>query len=374
VHRCFSWKPICFGVLASAILCAATAAHAERVPQPPAPQQAIVEETAVQESENDPDLTAGNVIRPAAKTGFKLWLRNKVHGAQDDAKYGLQLDQGWEKADAERPLIVLVHGYNSEPNKIRELLAPIHEADFPCSAFAYPNDHHLEQSAERLSRELKSFVEAHPERRIALVTHSMGGLVARHCLENEHLAPGNVDRLIMIAPPSQGTLLAHFAVATDIWEHWLGRSDGGPWRRWRDSVVDGMGEAADDLLPGSPFLTQLNARQRNPDVHYAIFLGTGATVSTEEMDWLRKKLQQTADHIPGLSQPATKLKTLLAEMDELIDGKGDGVVAVKRGRLDGVEDVVVLPFGHLSVTGKTQDQAVREVQTALLARLQEQFD
>lgn len=96
----------------------------------------------------------------------------------------------------------------------------------------------------------------------------MGGLVARACLEEPALDPGNVVRLIMIAPPSQGTLVARAAVATDVWEHWLGRKTGGPWARWHDSVVDGLGEAANDMIPGSPFLRQLNAKPRNASVAF----------------------------------------------------------------------------------------------------------
>ena len=56
-------------------------------------------------------------------------------------------------------------------------------------------------------------------------------------------------------------------------------------------------------------------------------------------------------------------------MDELIDGKGDGVVALKRGQLAGVDDVVILPFGHLSCTGKPDREEVKQVQMELLARL-----
>jgi hypothetical protein len=56
-------------------------------------------------------------------------------------------------------------------------------------------------------------------------------------------------------------------------------------------------------------------------------------------------------------------------MDEVIDGKGDGVVAVKRGQLDGVADVLLLPFDHLSCTGKPEDAAVRRLQKEILVRL-----
>jgi hypothetical protein len=135
-------------------------------------------------------------------------------------------------------------------------------------------------------------------------------------------------------------------------------------------VVDGLGEAADDLKPGSPFLTTLNARPRNSRIRYALFLGTGASVSQAEMDWIRSALEKTTGRCPGVAGCTTRLNGLLADMEELVDGKGDGVVAVKRGRLKGVDDVVILPFGHLACTGQPDCDAVRQVQHELLARLQ----
>ena len=47
---------------------------------------------------------------------------------------------------------------------------------------------------------------------------ALGVEIARACLENKELDPGNVTRLVMIAPPTHGTMLAHIAVATDVWE------------------------------------------------------------------------------------------------------------------------------------------------------------
>jgi pimeloyl-ACP methyl ester carboxylesterase len=267
------------------------------------------------------------------------------------------------------PLVVIVHGYNSTPARNAAVMEPVRAAGYPTAGFAYPNDWDIADSAALMSRQFKQFAKAHPDQKIALVTHSMGGLVARAVIENADLDPGDVTRLVMIAPPSHGTALAQFAVATDLWEHWIARHEGGGWTRWRDSIIDGLGEAADDLIPDSQFLTELNARPRNPHVHYTLFLGTGASVSQDEMDWMREAIKKTGGHFPGLRSGAGKLDTMLADMDELIDGKGDGVVALKRGRLAGVDDVVILPFGHLSCTGKPDREEVKQVQTELLARL-----
>ncbi|MEQ8208351.1 MAG: alpha/beta fold hydrolase [Lacipirellulaceae bacterium] len=309
------------------------------------------------------------VVREAADYGFKTWLRKRVLREEDEAKFGLVIRDDLTQADPALPLVVQVHGYNSNCERNAAVMEPFAERGYPCGGFTYPNDYSLRESAERLSRELKQLEEKHPKRRVALVTHSMGGLVARGCLEDPALAPRNVDQLLMIAPPSQGTLVAHFAVATDVWEHWLSRSQGGAWARWRDSVVDGLGEAADDLVPGSPFLTELNSRPRNPDVRYTIFLGTAATMSNEEMRWIRKAIRKTGSKLPGIRGSANRLEKLLEEMDEVVEGRGDGIVSVERGKLAGVDDVIVLPFGHLSVTDAATSDPVRQVQEELLSRV-----
>jgi hypothetical protein len=81
-------------------------------------------------------------------------------------------------------------------------------------------------------------------------------------------------------------------------------------------------------------------------------------------------LQKTSGRCPGFRNCTDKFEGLLADMEEIVDGKGDGVVALKRGRLEGVEDVVILPFGHLSCTGAPNSETVRQVQQELLSRLQ----
>lgn len=312
------------------------------------------------------------IVREAADYSFRRWLRNRVWDDEDEARYGLVFDENWETAAAaapELPLVVLVHGYNSSPLRNAAVLEPAREAGFPCATFAYPNDWEICESASRLSQSLKQIAQQHPQQKIALLTHSMGGLVARACLESPELDPENVSRLIMIAPPTHGTMLAHVAIATDVWEHWLGRAEGGPWARCRDSVIDGLGEAADDMVPGSSFLADLNARPRNPDVRYTIFLGTCASVTEGEMKWMRTALQETGGQCPGLRDCTGRFDELLSDMEELVEGKGDGVVALKRGRLDGVDDVIELPFGHLNCTGARDCEAVERLQAELLTRL-----
>jgi pimeloyl-ACP methyl ester carboxylesterase len=315
--------------------------------------------------------------KPAADSAAKeslgircrSWLRTKMVHEADLSCYGLVLDENWHEADESKPVVVVVHGYNSCPARNQAMADAIRAANFPCGTFSYPNDYTIVTSAQLLSSELRRFRRQHPERCVVLVCHSMGGMVARACVEDSLYNPGNVERLILIAPPTRGTAIAHFAVGTDVWEHWLARRDGGPWRRLRDSIVDGLGEAADELVPESTFLEELNARPRNPHVEYTVILGTGASMTEAEMNWIRESVIAKLTQVPGAKSGVERLEALLGDMDELVEGKGDGVVAVSRGRLDGVSDTLVLPFGHLSVTGEPASEVVREVQQLVLERL-----
>jgi pimeloyl-ACP methyl ester carboxylesterase len=304
-----------------------------------------------------------------ARYPARAWLRRKIVCEADLAKYGLRMEGGWEHADPAKPVAILIHGFNSTPEQNAAMMVHIREAGFPCGAFSYPNDQSLLASAQLLSSDLRRFGQKYPGRRVVLVCHSMGGLVARACVEDSLYDPGNVERLILIAPPTHGTLLAHFAVGTDLWEHWLSRKEGGPWQRVRDSIVDGLGEAADDLCPESPFLHDLNCRPLNSHVKYSIFLGTGAALSDGQVEWIRKSVCEKLEKVPGACGGAERLDAILADIDELVEGKGDGVVAVKRGRLDGVADTLVIPFGHLAVTGEPCNEPVRDAQSAVLERI-----
>lgn len=320
-----------------------------------------------------PSISAPNLADAAAKESLtgrcRGWLRTKMVRDVDLSCYGIVLDEKWHEADDSKPVVLVIHGYNSCPLRNQSMADAIRATGHPCGTFAYPNDYTIVASAQLLSSELRRFHREHPDRRVILVCHSMGGMVARACIEDSLYDPGNVDRVILIAPPTNGSAIAHFAVGTDLWEHWLSRTSGSPWRRVRDSVVDGLGEAADELCPGSPFLEDLNSRSRNPRVQYSVILGTGARMTEAELEWIRESVLHKFAKVPGAEGGVTQLEALLGDMDELVEGKGDGVVAVSRGRLSGVSDTLVLPFGHLSVTGAPATDVVRQVQAAVLERL-----
>ena len=315
--------------------------------------------------------TASADAADCERHGARAWLRRKVVRESDLAKYGVRLEDGWEHADPAKPVVILVHGFNSTPQQNAALMVPIHDAGFPCGTFAYPNDYIIQISAQLLSSELHRFAQQYPQRRVILVCHSMGGLVARACVEDSLYDPGNVERLIMIAPPTHGTIIAHFAVGTDLWEHWLARQgrlavaarsrfD----RRWarrggrRPLPAVGVSDRA-----------KFSATQSARALHRVAGHGRATDANRKSLGFANR-FAKAWPRFPAANRSAKELEALLADIDELVEGKGDGVVAVKRGRLDGVADTLIMPFGHLAVTGEPKSDLLRDVQHAVLERVQ----
>lgn len=302
-------------------------------------------------------------------SAFKAWLRAKLVRPEDTACYGLTLDPPAKGRKVAKTLVVFIHGFNSAPERNAEFLAALRKAGLACGSFAYPNDQALADSARLLADELRRVDGRFPGRHVALVTHSMGGLVARACVEDPALDPGNVRQLIMIAPPTHGTLLAYFSKGTDVWEHGLLPGGGSPMRRVRASLADGLAEAVIDMKPGSEFLRELNGRPRNQHVRYTLVLGTGGCMSRRQLSVLCTSTHYAAKCIPFCSEKKKRLDEVLGDMDELVAGKGDGVVAIKRGRLSGIEDTLLLPFSHLGATGSTDHEGVSRLHQVVLSRL-----
>lgn len=261
-------------------------------------------------------------------------------------EFGLRMDPKWETRDADMPLVVVVHGYNSGPVQAGELLDLPRTENMPCGLFHYPNDQPIVESARLLSRELKELARTAKGRKVILVAHSMGGVLARETLENPKLDPGNVSRLIMLSPPNHGSQLARFAILMDLWEFLGALLESDEYRSVFAAVEDGLGEASVDLEPGSVFLTRLNRRSRNPNVQYSILMGTAAPIPARDLRAIRGRLNKLANRSRWLKFMVSKCDRILADLDEVIDGRGDGVVSLKRARLDGVTDVVALRFGH----------------------------
>jgi pimeloyl-ACP methyl ester carboxylesterase len=282
-------------------------------------------------------------------------------------RFGLVIDEAAKARDQEL-LIVAVHGFTGSASAMDVFLDPLRDAGFPCGSFVYPNDQPIADSARLLAKELSTLARQLPNRRVALVTFSMGGLVARAAIEDARLDPGNVERLVMIAPPNRGSVCARFAHGFDLFEHIARERRLSPRGMLAASLLDGLGEARHDLCPDSHFLHELNARPRNAQVRYSILLGEGGEISDAQVDRMIASLDKLEQKSTLARIFGPRLDRLREELSELSQ-KSDGFVSVERGRLDGVDDVETFRFGHVGPFGDLDDKDIRSLHQAIARRL-----
>jgi hypothetical protein len=224
------------------------------------------------------------------------------------------------------------------------------------AVFDYPNDGSIEESGSVLRAYLQTLQLKAPHARVSIVSHSMGGLIARYALEipdkQSAIEIANVDKLVMICPPNHGSILAQYADALELAD-FLSRAQEKGFSL--DTIVesllhDGMGEACDDLVPGSVCLTKLNSRPRAKGVHYSMAVGTGGPITPTQ----RLLASILVDQMK--SQFKTKTKNLdwfvkkgeeLLNCEELTHGLGDGAVSRRSTELTGVEDKAVFAIHHV---------------------------
>lgn len=318
----------------------------------------------------------------------KARMRNLILGLGSDEswkrQFGLMLDDGIVPDDIEQSknadikkiifskkrLCIFVHGLNSRSSMMKPLAEMIKKEGFAVGYFDYPNDDQISRSAILFSEELKKHRIRFPTQKISIIAHSMGGLVARKAIEDSRLDPGNVDQLIMICTPNQGSNLAKVAIGQDVWEHFASGAGALPsLSRLQSSLADGVNDAATDLQPDSKFLAELNKLPRNKSVRYSSLLGNNGTIKKNQVESLAKRIEKWS-----LDSKWVKLVTRnglkkIEDFSEIVEGKGDGVVAVEAAALKGVEDVKVFGVTHRSMWTSPNDESSQELFRCVIDRL-----
>jgi len=248
-----------------------------------------------------------------------------------------EADREARGATARRQSVVLIHGLD-DPGKVWQDLAPaLAEEDFDVWLMEYPNDQPVVESARLFFDELQD-LETLGIRRISIVAHSMGGLVSREMLTRpefdyatavtDGLVP-EVGKLIMVATPNHGSQLARVRVFGETRDHLVRLMKGEA--SWLGMILDGAGEAKIDLLPGSRFLTELNARPHPEGLEMSVISGISSPWNEQDIDRWVDSVRQQLSHENG--EWADRLGETLISMTH---GLGDGLVTVESSRLEGV--------------------------------------
>ena len=133
--------------------------------------------------------------------------------------------------------VLFVHGINGTPRNFAYLTEHIDREHFQPWLFYYPSGGHLENVAKRLNQMMQQLQDQYKFKKLVVVAHSMGGLVARNFIfKNIESSPHNsIPLFITLATPWDG----HAAAKSGV-EHLPS-----PVYSWID------------IAPGSPFLTEL---------------------------------------------------------------------------------------------------------------------
>ena len=233
--------------------------------------------------------------------------------------------------------VVLIHGLD-DPGQVWQNLAPaLVKEKFNVWLMHYPNDQPVVESAEVFFEALQG-LRQQGINRIFIVAHSMGGLVSREMLTNPEIKYGLSEKnrqvpavaaLIMVGTPNHGSQLARLRIFTELRDQ-LARMTSGE-INWLGSIIDGAGEAKIDLLPGSRFLNELNARPHPHNTDMLIIAGvTSPWKESDIQGWVSDLRQKVStDHQKWVD-------ALGENMVAMTHGLGDGLVTVESTRLEGV--------------------------------------
>ena len=275
-------------------------------------------------------------------------------------------------------IVLLVHGFSSTTNKMSTLAEAIEKDQkkedlrIEVACFDYSSHNGILAAAASLEKSLRTLIDKNPDCTISLVTHSMGGVVSRVMIEDKSFAIDQIKRLIMVAPPNHGTQLAALPTSYASLDLLLAKIDRKGARKALQNFVSRANVAVDDLKPDSKCLKELNSRGRNENVDYSIILGDLGILSTSETKLLRRLAHQLDDAKMGDAEQGNAvddLRSLFKTLPpELVTGQGDGVVSVESGKLNGVEDSVVMSFQHSDLL-KNNTKNQRKIIQQILRRL-----
>ena len=206
-----------------------------------------------------------------------------------------------ESAEPQRPsgkegYVILLHGLARTSRSMAKLEKRLSQYGYQVINLDYPStEHPIEFLAEEyLGRIIERF-KAGPRRKVHFVSHSLGGIIVRYYLKHHELS--NLGRVVMMSPPNQGS-----------------------------EVVDCMKDTLIFKKINGPAGQQLGTDKDS----FPVKLGP--------VDFELGVIAGNRTFDPLFSM--------------LIPGPDDGKVSVKRAKVEGMADFLVLPHSHTFIMQK----------------------
>jgi len=195
-----------------------------------------------------------------------------------------------------RHLVIMVHGMGRSTFLFRDMQSALRTAGYDAVAISYPS---LTRDITGHADQIEGLLERTEDvERVSFVTHSLGGLVVREVLGRDGTWQDRLTlgRVVMLAPPNQGSALAE-ALAPLPPYRWIG------------------GPSASEIAAGGPFA------ELAEDIEVAVIAGgTGrwgfnpllpgdddgiVTVAETELAGVRDRLTVSAPHTVIAAAPET---------------------------------------------------------------------
>jgi pimeloyl-ACP methyl ester carboxylesterase len=216
-------------------------------------------------------------------------------------------------------------------------------------------------AVEELVRIMERTKEPYPRNPVAFIGHSRGGLIARKFMEQ---SGAEVRALITLSTPHEGSSIARIGRYLEPFSNMLKKVVPEKERNIVSKTVKYVSNSLEgrgwrELMPESVFFRELRYSCRKSTAYVSLG-GTQPRLLTLYM-WKRKGEKMHAN--PLLSVPDSLIKVLppALTVNEIIPGKGDGLVTARSSVLPWASEHHDLKANHISIVWhrKTVDIVLR---------------
>jgi pimeloyl-ACP methyl ester carboxylesterase len=254
-------------------------------------------------------------------------------------------------------VVLLVHGLDEPGDIWCDLAEALARDGHAVARFEYPNDQRVHDSGAAMVEHLRAARAAGVEE-VTIVAHSMGGLVSFDALTREDGYAGavrpagslpRVTRFVAVGTPWEGSAWAPLRAAAEIREQitrWV-RDESWDIRPMLNYRRDGVGQAGQDLAPGSALILELATRPWPEGLPLTVLAGQITRPDPGTLDTLgdSKLLRELLG--PG------PLDRITADLRRASEELGDGVVSLQSALARETEDAWVFEVNHRALVRRS---------------------